>query len=133
MRAPDRLRQKAAAYQRKAEGLLLAAEELESDGTEKAKASLNGKLDSAIKLRRAIKHHRPKKQPLKREKGALVAAALYVLNQAKSPLSTDELRSRIEEKLGEKIGAAGFGSLVRYGYARQTKDGYVGTGKAPKA
>jgi hypothetical protein len=63
-------------------------------------------------------------------KGALRDAALGVLSHAKAPLLKQDFRARIEERLGRKIGAAGFGSLVRYGYAKLTSEGYVGTGKA---
>jgi hypothetical protein len=144
----DKLRQ--LAQQKLAEGaaLNLAADTLEQNGHVRAQGSLNGHLAKAIAIRRgrgrpktklqadfddAVAATKPPTKKLASPRGAYRDAALAVLHQAKVPLSKAELHTRIQEYLGTPRTAAGFGSLVRYGYMKATKAGYVATGKAPAA
>jgi len=125
----ERLLQLADEYQKKADGLRLAAAELNGHRIEKKHEHLPAQLVQAIKIRKGHGKRGARIAVTKLKTGEFARAAVEILNQAKTPLVTDEFRRRLEAQLGVKVGAAGFGSLTRYGYARITKDGYVGTGK----
>lgn len=139
LKRADYYQQIADEYLKKAEGLRFAAEEANGHQRIEKQAESGSAIEQARALRQVQRViHRVKKGKGKGKlaKGDFRDAALYVLHQAKSPLSTTELRERMEDRLARKLGhsSAGFGSLVRYGYAKLTSEGYVGTGKtAPDA
>lgn len=127
-------------HKTRAEAIQFVLDELRETATTTAKARLNGRLEAAATLRKAAKNEQRTTRSARRaklkstkpkpRKGAFIQAALAALAEAKSPLATEELREAIEADLGVPIRGEGFGSLIRYGYAKLTKDGYVATGKA---